>query len=233
MLAACQAAPSALPAQHMMPPQVVESDINVSATATVSITPDRARLTIGVQTDAPTAAAAGAENARRATAIQAALTGKRIAGLRVTTTGYRVEPQQRWDQPEQVARVIGYRVQNTVVVVVPDPAQVGPLIDAALGAGATNIASIEFFLADPAPARRDALTQAMEQAKAEAAVLAKAAGGRLGVLRSVSVQEDNSGGPMPMMMMRGAVADAAPQTPITPGDQHLRVTVQTRWTYTP
>ena len=55
-------------------------------------------------------------------------------------------------------------------------ARAGRIVDAALAAGANNVGSIDFFLADPSEAEDQALTLAVHNAESDAQTIALAAG---------------------------------------------------------
>ena len=209
-----------------------QPQIQVSAHAEAKVQPDRATIHIAVLTRAATAAAAANENARIQTRVFAALRALGLQNDQLSTTGYHVGPEYRYE-PNREARIIGYQVNNTIVVEVRRLEQVGPVIDAALGAGANQISGLNFYASNTEEARRTALGRAIEMARLDAEAMARAAGGTLGELLEASV-----GGfvppPMPMMM-RGRMAAAAEQadTPINPGAQTLAVDVTTRWRFVP
>jgi len=210
------------------PPQIA-----TTATGEGRMTPDRALIDIGVQTQAATAAQAAADNARRVEAVLAALRALGLTSEQLSTVNYNVYPEQRFEQGDREPRIIGYNVVNSVRAEVRRQEQVGPAIDAALKAGANLINSLTFYASDPAPARRVALQQAVQRARSDAEVLAAAAGGRLGRLLEMATSESMRG-PQPMyrLQARGMVGDAAQATPIEPGQQTVTVSVSARWEFT-
>jgi uncharacterized protein YggE len=218
-----QAAPSST-----TPPQ-----ISVSARGEISVAPDRARVQLGVETQGKTAAAASAENNRKQTAILAALKALGIAPTQITTLGFNVSPMQRYDEKERRVVIDGYQVANIVQVVTDKMDQTGPIIDAALAAGSNRVAGLDFLVKDPSKSRDAALAQAVESARHQAEVAAKAAGGALGDLLDITVNEFDQPQPRPMMVMAMArsAADAAPPTPISEGMTSVAVSVSTRWRF--
>ena len=94
----------------------------------------------------------------------------------------------------QLPPITGYRVSNTFTVLVEDddPVKLGVLagrvLDAALESGATSVQQITFLSKEGmTPARRKALTQAVEDALANAKALA--AGARKDHVEVVSIDE--------------------------------------------
>jgi hypothetical protein len=205
--------------------------ISVSAQGSTRITPDRATVQIGVQTQGQTAAAASAENARVAQRVIAAVKALGIGAEQISTVNYSVNPEYRHIENRR-PEVIGYMVHNTVVVDVRQIEQVGRVIDASLGAGANMINSLNFYASNTEEARRVALAAAVAKAQAEAEVIARTAGGTLGSLAQASVGAYM----IPMrgdIAVRAAAGMAAPPTPVEPGSELLTVQVTTRWYFVP
>ena len=224
------ALPSATHAQSQAPSQ--PSAISVSARGEVQATPDRARVQVGVETQARTAAAASAENNRKQTAVLRALRALGIPDTQIRTLDYSVMPVQRWDEPTKRTVIDGYRVSNMVHVETDKIEQAGPIIDAALSNGANRVASLDFYLKDRARSEDDALAQAVASAKRQADVAARAAGGQLGELLELSINPSESPQPVPMLAMTRMSADAAP-APVSAGLSTIGVSVVTRWRFLP
>lgn len=216
-------------AAQVAPPQP-PPQISVSARGEVQVAPDRARVQVGVETQAKTAAAAAAENNKKQTAILAAIKALGISSSQITTTGFNVSPVQRYDEKERRVVIDGYQVSNIVQVVSDKLEQAGPIIDAALANGANRVAGLDFTVKDASKPRDQALAQAVESARRQAEVVAKAAGGSLGELLEISVNEYERPEPRPMMAMAKMDAAGAP-TPISEGTTTVSVSVQTRWRF--
>lgn len=229
MAAAQQPAP---PGAASVATGLLPATIAVSGMGETQVVPDRARLSIGVQTQASTAADASTRNARLQGAVIEALRGLGILADQIATSGYNVFPEQQYDQPTRRSRIVGYNVQNTVTVELRQIAQVGPALDAVLAKGANLVSSLAFYSSQAEPARRRALQHAVERARADAEAMAVAAGGRLGELVELS-SEVSAPPPRPVMAMAASrMADAAP-TPISEGTQTINATVSARWRFVP
>ena len=238
LLGAIAACSPALVAQQPSPSTeavalVSGATVSSSAVGEAEVTPDRARLSIGVQTQASTAAAASAANARLQRAVIDTIRALGIPAERISTSGYNVFPEQVYDQPTRRSRIVGYNVQNTVVVDIHQVDRVGPVLDAALSKGANLVSSLAFYSSQAEAARRRALTNAVERARRDAEAMARAAGGELGRLVELT-----SGGfverprPVPMMAeARMAAADAS--TPVSEGTQTVTASVSARWLFVP
>jgi uncharacterized protein YggE len=145
-----------------------------------------------------------------------------------------VAPEQRWNQQKQQSELIGYVVRNTLRVRILNLEQVGRAIDAALAKGANQVSGLEFSATNVEAARRQALAMAVEQARADADVMAKAAGGTVSALLEVSSSDMEPPPVAPMRVMSMAARGAeAVETPISAGPQTLVVRVQTRWRFAP
>ncbi len=211
----------ALGQTSMSSPQII-----AMGTGEAIVIPDRATVILAVETRAPTASAAAAANARLQQNVIAAVVGKGVPGEQIRTTGYNVYPNER-HSPEGQRTLLGYIARNSIVVSLDRIDQVGPVIDAALGAGANVVSNLQFHSSKYEEARRTALQEAVRQAKADAEALAAAAGGTLGTV--IEVQTSDGGGPRPMYEMAAMNRAVAQDTPIVAGEQKVTVTVTTRW----
>jgi uncharacterized protein YggE len=224
-LAAQQPAPTMM--TMTTPPEIV-----TSAQGEAQTTPDRATISIGVETRAATAAAASTENARKQHAVIDTLRAMGIGNDQISTVNYNVFPQQSYEpnQGNKMPKIIGYTVTNTVRVDVRQLNQIGSLIDAALAKGANTINSLEFRSSNEDEARRTALAQAIARARGDAEALAKGAGGHLGDLIEASSNAPIF--PRPLARFEAmSVAAASSPTPINPGEQAITVTVTARWRF--
>ena len=108
--------------------------------------------------------------------------------------------------------------------------QVGPVIDAALAAGANQINSLSFGISGADSARRVALANAVTKARTDAEIMARAAGGTLGELIELQAMEAYIPSPRPVAMesMKMANADAVP---IEAGQETIRAQVMARWQF--
>jgi uncharacterized protein len=194
------------------------------------IAPDRATLLISVETRGATAAAAGTDNATRQRATMDALHAIGLQKNQLSTAGYNVQPEYNYSNPK-LPRITDYVARNTVRAEMHQLDQVGRAIDTALAAGATTISSVQFWASNADSARRVALSAAVAQAREDADVMARAAGGTLGPLLDLSGSPQMPvPRPMPYLRAMGAEAVSAP-TAIEPGDLTITVDVTGRWQY--
>jgi len=199
--------------------------VSVTGVGRVSLTPDRASFTVGVQTVAPSLGAATQENAARMTAIVAALRKAGATDRELRTTGLSIFPQQA-AQEGKPPRVVAYQVSNNVTVTRDDVATVGRLLEAAVQAGANTVSGVSFSVSDPARGRDTGLQAAFAEAKAKADVLARAAGRSIG--RALAITEGGAAmPPVPMPMYRHAeMAETASfAAPVESGAEEITFTV--------
>lgn len=212
-LAACA------PLMAQQPPAPERSYIQAEGQATVSVKPDQATIEIGVVTQASTAAAAGAQNARQTEATLAEIRKLIQSGDELKTTRYSLTPNYRSPRPGDPPAIAGYTATNIVEVTLNDLAQVGKVIDAGLQAGANNIQRLQFGLKNPQAARAQALRAAAVQARANAEAIAAGLGVR--IARVVSAEESSAG---PVYARQEGVAALA-ATPVEAGTVDVSATV--------
>jgi len=219
--------PATPPATPPAPPTIA-----VGGSGEAKVTPDRALIHLGVQTKGRTAALAGQENARLATAILDAVRAAGIPRDQITTMNYSVNPSYRYYPDGRKPELTGYDATNTVRIEVRSLDLVGKVIDVSLGAGANTISGLSYFASQLDATKREALGSATTNARLSAEVMARAAGGSLGPLVSLSSQMMESPQPFPVMAMsmRGKATDEA--TPVVaPTEQTVTASVVGRWQF--
>jgi uncharacterized protein YggE len=191
--------------------------------ATVAVKPDQAKLNIGVVTQASTAQAAAAQNA---TQTQATLDKLRMtlgtAG-EIRTSGYSLQPNYQYPRDGGQPTITGYTASNTVEVTTNDLAGLGKLIDVVVAVGANRIQGVQFTVKNEAPAREQALAEAVREAKGNAQAMATAMGMQLG--KVILLEQGSSQGIIrPVVRQLNAAVANAP-TPVEPGTVEVRATV--------
>jgi len=205
--------------------------IDVQGEGRTNVAPDLATVSIGVTTQAETAAQAMADNATRQSAIIEVLRAQGIAPEDLQTQGLNLSPMQDYSREGQPPLITGYQAQNIVTARVRDIPQLGALLDAMVEAGATDVRGISFTREDAAAAEDEARAAAVVEARRRAEVIAQAAGMVLGPLQSLT-DATRSGGPRPMEMMMARAADAQ-STPIEAGQLTITAAVTGVWTMLP
>ena len=192
----------------------------------VTIPPDTAVVTIGVDVFQPTLSEAQAQATSTMETVIQAILDAGVAEEDVQTTNYSVNPVPRFDNQGRQTGIDGFQVSNQVTVKVRDIDQLGELLDTAVAEGANSIYGISFLVDDPAAAASEARVAAVEDARRKAEELADAAGLSLG--RVLSITEGTSPPPMPLPFGSGAadMAESAARVPVQVGTSEVAVDVQ-------
>lgn len=190
--------------------------------AVVRRAPDRAFITVTVETRAKSPRDAQRLNAEAMTAVQQRLTQARVPKDAERTLGYDLEQEVDFIQGKRVPRE--FVARNAVEIRVDDIGRVGELLDVAVQSGATAVSGVRFDLRDRESVERDALRLAVVDARTRAE--AAAAGAGRAVDRVIKIEDAREGVVVmqrPMMAMARA-AEAAP-TPVEPGLVEVRARV--------
>jgi len=219
-LAACAAAPVA---SAETAPSARGRTLIVSGYGEAAATPDILTLTIGVETEGDTAAAALQQNSARMAATIARLKERGIEARDMQTSNLSVHPRYQYID-NRSPKVIGYAASNTLTVKLRKIADAGALIDAAVSDGANTVGGIRFGFADDMALLASARTAAVSDAREKAAALAKAAGVTLGPILQIQDGFAHSPPPTPYMDAR-AVAMEAKTPPVESGESTVSASV--------
>lgn len=206
--------------------QTHEGPVVVSAgEAIVKRAPDRAWVTITAESRARSPKEAQKLNADVMSDVLERLKGAGLSGDAIQTRAYELHPEYDYNEGRQ--RLRGYLARNSVEVRIDDLPRVGEVLDLAVGAGATSVGNVRFDLKDRGGAEREALRQAVDDARRRADAAASGAG--MTVVRVLRIEEMRAAvvpPPRPMMMesRTAAMADAAP--PVEPGQIEIRADVR-------
>jgi uncharacterized protein YggE len=193
--------------------------ILTSGDATVSMKPDLAIVTAGVQSQQSTAAGAQSDLATKIARLVARIKSLGVADKDLSTAGYWVGPVYNPNGDT----ISGYRANVQLVVRWHTVDTVGKTVDAIVQeGGATNI-SVGFGLNDPKAAQAQARSLAIADARSRAEAMASAAGVKLGPVVRVTDLATYSRPPVDYAM--GAAA-AAPPTQIPVGQMDVQVSVE-------
>ena len=192
-------------------PAATSDTITVNGVGTVTVVPDEAQMSFGVETRRQTAQAAVAANADAMEKVIAAL---RQAGARKLATQW----VSVYPFTNETGSVQGYVASNSVSAV-SDVEDAPALIDAAAAAGANQVSGPGLSASNAEALYRQALAKSVDEARARAEVLAKAASRALGPITAIV-----EGGAQPVPLYDRAEAASAP-TPIVPGQQEITATV--------
>jgi uncharacterized protein YggE len=213
-------------AQAVDTPGTVTRAITVVGEGKVSLEPDIARVTIGVETMRNTVEEASAENKATLEAVLEALRAQGVEDKDIQTSGFSVFAERYGPEGPLPEGEVRYRVSNNVSVVVRELDNLGTILDATMEAGANNIYGIEFDLEDRGAVESDAREKAIEDARTKAEELATLSGVTLGDVISVSevIQSGSFYACNFAEMARGMGGGGG--TPVSPGQLDLVMQLQ-------
>ncbi len=219
--------PSLVLAQTKVPQLMVRGE------SQLMVPPDQVSIHIGVTSEAKDAKQAMADNTEKMARIIKALASLSLSEKDYKTANFDVQPvwsrRPRNAQADWQATIVAYRVNNTLQVTSQVLDSVGDIIAKATQAGSNRIHSIMFGLANPRQYREQAIEQAVNNATADANIVAKASGNQL--KRTLSISLDNAvANPVfmdaPVMKARMMSEMAAPAPPpIAAGDITVNASV--------
>lgn len=208
--------------------------VTVVGEGQVSIEPDIAQATIGVEVVNTSVQEASAEASATLEAVLAALQEQGIAEEDLQTSGFSIYSERSFT-PEAASSggggEISYRVSNNVSVTIRQLDTVGAVLEAAIAAGANNIYGVTFRLEEPGNVESEARQSAVEDAAAKAAELAELNGLSVGPVVHISEIVGSGGGFYSGNFVEeraGAYGGGA--APILPGQ--LTLTMQLEVVYT-
>lgn len=193
--------------------------ITVSGHGEVSVPPDEAMVTLGVEVVAATPREAMSEVAEQARALLGLLDELEVPAAKRSTTGVLVteagehDEQGRWQHR-------GFRAAERLSVAA-GPEVLGELIGSAVDRAGARVDGPHWRIAADNPARREALHAAAESARARAEAVAAGLGVRLGAI--VEAKEEPAFHPMPRQAGFASLAEGAP--PIEAGEATVACTV--------
>lgn len=204
----------------------MQRTVTVSASGQVAATPDIARVSSGVTTEADSARKALSANSE---AMKGLIAGLKLAGVEakdIQTSSFHIEPRYTNAREGEVAVINGYRVVNQVEIVSRKIEKLGEVLDQMVTLGANQMNGLTFDVSQAETLKDEARKTAMDNALRRAKLLATAGGAEVGEV--ISISEEVSGGPQPFQykMARTAMADSVP---VEQGTEMLEARVTVTW----
>ncbi len=205
--------------------------LTVSATGTLSVVPDTAFVTFGMETTGKSLAEAQRQNNAGMSKVKERLRELQIEKERIQTSSFTVSPQYKpppkrpADAPPTPPEIVGYSVSNTITVEVRNLEQVAAVIEESLTAGANHFQGLHWTLRDEQQAKLSALKNAAAKAREKAAALSEALHVKL--VRLVTVTEEGRMvRPVPRVSRSMMAMDAGGgEPPIFSGEMKVEATV--------
>jgi uncharacterized protein YggE len=187
--------------------------VAVSGQGEIQAEPDLAHVTLGIESRKPKLDEARAEVSRTVDAVLKLTRDLKIDQKLVRATRISVQPEYNWDNTARERNLIGYYVSRQIEIELRDLEKLGQLLERATDLGVNQMGDPRLDSSKRRDLERQALVKAVEDARANAEVVAKAAGAQLGAARTISA---NSGYvPVPVqarakvMMAAAEASDAA------------------------
>jgi len=199
--------------------------LTVQATGKASSTPDIGYITVGVQIQPQSTAAAATDMlAKQANTVIDAIKNVGVEEADIATKNLSTTPSYDYSDGRQTLR--GYEAAQQIEITVRNTEQAGEIIAKATAAGANQIGGLSFKNDNLEVVQLSAEQDAIANARAKAEALAKSLGVRLGKVKNYNAQQQY-GGPMPYELEAKAmgvdVSVTPPQIPV--GTQELTITV--------
>lgn len=176
--------------------------ISVTGEAKAYFAPNRALITIGVETEGKDPIDVKRENDER---VQRLMTAIKDAGVKrkdVQTSNLNIQPVYEYKSGKR--NFIKYTMRNTVTVTVRDLDNVSNIINYSIAKGGNVLNGLQFFVANAEKIRDSLRVEAVKVAKAKAVNIATAVD--MQVTKPISIDANSGGGsPRPMMMRQNMV----------------------------
>jgi uncharacterized protein YggE len=188
---------------------------------------DVCRVALAATALRPTVAAALADSEQATRRMRDALTAAGVAREDTATSSVSVHAEEDFSG-QRGPRLLGYRAEHELEVVLRDLTAAGRVLGEAIAAGgeAVRVRGVSFVVEDDADLRARAREAAWEDALRAGEQLARLAGGALGAVRSVNeTPAGGGGGPVPMAARGAGVVEIDLQ----PGGVGVRTTLAVVW----
>ncbi|HET9446503.1 MAG TPA: SIMPL domain-containing protein [Steroidobacteraceae bacterium] len=207
--------------------------IGVSGQGQVSAEPDRATVTLAVESRKPKLDDARAEVARTVDAVLKLTRELKVDPKLVHATRINVQPEYNWQAQNNERNLIGYYVSRQVEVELRDLEKLGQLLERAIDLGVNQVGDPRLDSSKRAQLVREALAKAVDDARQNAEVVARAAGAKLGNARTIQANTEFMPPPMPMVRGIAMEAKAAGAAPYQSGDMTFDATVSVQYDLIP
>lgn len=212
-----------------------DEGIWVTGQGKTMVAPDIAILRVGIEVQEATVAEAQLEAVEAMNNVMEALVSSGMEEKDIQTQYFKIRQVTRYDEINKESVVVGYRVTNTVNAKIRDIDETGAVVDSVAAAGGdyTRIDSIDFSIDNPSDYYDELRQQAVEDAKNKAGQLASLTGVTLGEPIYISEGTQPS---VPIYRAGGISYDnamAIPETPISPGEMEIGLSIQVRFAIAP
>ncbi len=219
-----------------------ERTIATTGTGIVTVEPDMATFTVGMEARNEELQVAQDEVTDEANAISEMLRDRGVDEKDIVTSAYEVTPENEYDRDGNFERISHYVVRMAITITVHDIDLVGELLDESVTLGADYVSRISFSVSDPDPhiqeARKAAIADAKQKAEDYASGSSSTITGLFHLYESSSPQPTARESEAPTMAVEDTAmgdADARESNPVdvSAGTTRIVVKVETTWTIEP
>jgi hypothetical protein len=195
--------------------------VQVSGTAVVNVSPDRALIQLGVQSNGRTPKEVQSRNAAAISSVMKAIKGLGVEAKDISTGQYVIEPlYEDYDS----LRIKGYRIYNVISITMREVDKTSQVIAIAFEEGANQVVNVEFYTSELRKYRDQAREMAMKAASEKAGALAQTAGADTDCVLHINENSWSyfngwnwwNGGNNQNLWTQNAVQNAAPPSSETP-----------------
>ncbi len=198
--------------------QTSERSVAVGGTATVLAEPDLARLSMAVIERNLTLSVAQQSAGNAVGTVLDVLKSHSIERKHINTTAALIRADYKWNRDTEEQELRGYIVERRISVTLHDLDKLGSLIEQLTGAGISQLSPPQLDSSTRRELHREALANALTDARANAESLAKASGNTLGRALSISTA-GTAPPPRPMMRAQaGAMLAESADESYLPGE---------------
>lgn len=212
-----------------VPPSADAGSIVTSGYGEVMASPDLVDIRFEVTSVDDHPLAAVQATAEKYKSIQAVLGKLCVKQGDIVTTSFRVVTKQERNPQTGVVVTLGQEAIHAIKMTVNDFAKIGPIVDAAMAAGATRLSGLDFRTTAAESLNSAALESAVQRALQSATLMATAAGGQLGALVEMNSEGHTVSDAVDAMSMAAGV----PAVPIVivPDKLVVRKRVSAKWEF--
>lgn len=201
----------------------------VTGEGKVSVTPDIAKVTLGIEETGSSLKTVQNSVNTKSKALTDAIKKVGIEERDIKTISYNVYPQR--DYVSSTQNITGYRVSTNYQVTIRDFDKINEIMVAGTGAGANVVGTVSFDISDSVKTEKtnEARVKAVAEAKSKAEGLSKAAGITLGKIINISEGINQNARPVAYALEKSdlAIGGGTPvtQPDIQPGTSEIDITV--------
>lgn len=204
--------------------------VTVTATETVKVAPDMARIIYEITTEDKDAEVCQQKNSETLDAVIAYLKEQGVAEKSIQTSDFSLNPQ--YEYPGNGRQVlVGYEMDTQMTVSDVPMDQVGELLTGAVSAGVSRIRDVSYYASGYDEAYDQALALAMEMAKEKAEAIAHAGGCQVTDVLSVTESADRQSGRYvdsgisQNVMAKAAAEDSVAEMAVMAGEMEIEAEI--------